>query len=138
MHIYIRITDLMCAFCLILYGKNTIADAKGRIKVLLMEYEMKYEKELKSVLELFRLNGIETKQGMTEIELAEKERLYGIFFPPELRLLYTNAVPVAKGFYDWTDDSPENIWYIKKMIEYPIERTIHDVEYCRCWMDEWG
>jgi len=53
-------------------------------------------------------------------------------------LLYMNAVPVAKGFYDWTDDSPENIWYIKKMIEHTIKSTIFDVENCNCWMDEWG
>ena len=94
-----------------------------------MDCEIEYEKELEGVLEFFRICKLPTKPGMTEVELSEKEQLYGIVFPLELRLLYMNAVPVSTGFYDWTDESPENIWYIKKMIEYPIQMTIFDVEH---------
>jgi hypothetical protein len=66
------------------------------------------------------MKGIPTKPGMTTNKIEEAEQRYGIVFPKDLKALYQIAVPVKRGFYDWTDDSPENTWYIKKMIAFPI------------------
>ena len=100
---------------------------------------MEFEKEIDRVLKILETKGIPTKPGMPETELAEMEWLCDISFPDDLRALFHVVVPAGKKFYDWTDASPENVWYLKKMIEDPVRTSIHDVEYVKwTWMREWG
>jgi len=97
-----------------------------------------FKPEIDRVLEIFVMQKIKTTPGMSKLEIENIEQLCGIRFPDDLRALYQTAVPVGEEFYDWTDASPENVWYLKKMIGDPARSSIFDVENCKCWMDEWG
>lgn len=47
------------------------------------------------------------------------------------------SFPVSKGFYNWRDKSPENIEFLKSMINDPIEDIRKNPESVY-WNDEWG
>lgn len=91
--------------------------------------------EIRKILED---NNIQLNIGMTENEITKAEDFYGIEFPQDMKELLMNFVPISNNFYNWNDYSEENITKIKKMLEWPFEGIIFDIENNDFWLEEFG
>ena len=94
---------------------------------------MMYEESIK----LLRLQGVEFETGLTVEEIAKIEYIYKIKFPKSLKEFLMIALPISKGFYNWRNLEQDNIRFIKKVINRPIEEVDELAEEVY-WCDEWG
>lgn len=79
----------------------------------------------------------ELEKGLDDNEICKVENMYNIKFPMDLRIFYSEALPVGDGFYNWRDFSKINVDYIQCMIDRPfhdIEENIQNIE----WSEMWG
>ena len=87
-----------------------------------------YAKEIENTLTLFQKKGIKTKPGMTNAQIEEAEKCFGIVFPDDYKALLKVAAPVSEGFCDWTNLSEENIRFIQGKIEDPFMSILFRVK----------
>ncbi len=71
-------------------------------------------------------------EGYTQSELDVAQETYGLVFPPDLVALLRERRPVQA--YDWRSDDEE----IRKMLRWPLEGLLFDVEHNVLWWPEWG
>ena len=71
-------------------------------------------------------------EGYSQSELDAAQDRYEIVFPPDLVALFLDRRPVLG--YDWRADDPE----IRKMLTWPLEGLLFDVENAELWEPEWG
>ncbi|BCN29040.1 hypothetical protein [Anaeromicropila herbilytica] len=91
----------------------------------------------KERIDILKLNGVEFAEGLSEQEIIEIKQEYNIDFPKELQELYSTALPVSKGFYNWRDLRPANVQYIKDVMKIPFN-DIYELADEVYWCDEWG
>jgi len=97
-------------------------------------------KAAKSILQIENMSTahkVTFAPGLTKEEVSDIEMRYNICFPKSLRDFLMLALPVSAGFYNWRDDSAENINYIKTVIAWPKEAMKDQAEEVE-WCDEWG
>jgi len=70
-------------------------------------------------------------EGFTQAELDDAQARYGIVFPSDLIAVLLERQPV--GGYDWAAENDE----IRKMLNWPFEALLFDVENGFWWPD-WG
>lgn len=75
--------------------------------------------------------------GLTREEISAIETRYNICFPKSLRDFLMLALPVSAGFYNWRDDSAENINTINNAIARPMEALKELAEEAE-WCERWG
>jgi hypothetical protein len=69
--------------------------------------------------------------GYSQSELDAAQERFGLIFPPDLvALLRDRRVP---GAHDWTGDEAP----IRRMLDWPLEGFLFDVEYDGLWWPEW-
>ena len=83
-------------------------------------------------------NKAETTKGMSEGQIAAAQDFYRINFPTDLKEMLMAFMPVGEGFYDWRDYSAGNVENIKKMLMWPIDGCLFDVENNDFWLKSWG
>ena len=92
-------------------------------------------------INILKQHEIKIEVGLSSSELKLIEEVYSIRFPKSLRDFLMLALPVSEGFYNWRDDSAENISTIKKAIDEP-KKTFNELageaEWCESWGDELG
>jgi hypothetical protein len=84
-------------------------------------------------IEQLSARGIEFAPRLSEEEFVIAERCLGEPFPPELRLLYSTALPVGEAFANWRDPVTEVQWtaeWIDKAFAFDIE---HNSWWPRFW-----
>jgi hypothetical protein len=70
--------------------------------------------------------------GYSQSELDAAQERFGLVFPPDLiALLRDRRIP---GGHDWTGDEAP----IRRMLEWPREGILFDVEHAGLWWPEWG
>jgi hypothetical protein len=70
--------------------------------------------------------------GYTMREIEDAQDRFALCFPPDLIELYLTRRP-AKG-YDWRKDFDE----IERMLRWPLEGLLFDVEHNDLWLAVWG
>jgi hypothetical protein len=70
--------------------------------------------------------------GYTQAELDSAQERYGLRFPPDLIALYRDRRP-SSG-YDWPSEDQR----IRKMLAWPKELLLFDIEENGSWWPEWG
>lgn len=91
-----------------------------------------------NIMKILKMNKIKTEIGLTEAEIRKIEDNYGICFTPDLKELFMHVLPISKGFMNWRDFSDENVNHIKKVLAWPMEGMIFDIENNEFWLDVWG
>ncbi len=87
------------------------------------------------IIALLRNAKIELAPGLSESETARAEAIYGFRFPPDLRELLQTALPVGERFLNWRISPNE---FIDKMMEWPLDGLLFDVERNSFWLESWG
>jgi hypothetical protein len=70
-------------------------------------------------------------KGYTQTELDDAQQKFGLVFPPDLVALLRDRRPLDG--HDWTDEAA-----IRRMLAWPFEGLLFDVEHNRLWWPEWG
>lgn len=92
---------------------------------------------IKTVIVELERAGVAFERGLSDGELYEIQRIYGIIFPRVWRELYMRGVPSGEGFPRWGDFSEENVSIIKSLIRKPYDMLLHDVQH-GFWLPAWG
>ena len=69
--------------------------------------------------------------GYTQAELDDAQQKFGLVFPPDLVALLRDRRPVEG--HVWTDEVA-----IRRMLAWPFEGLLFDVEHNHLWWPEWG
>jgi hypothetical protein len=94
----------------------------------------KYDNMIKQM----KQNGIKFDQGLRADEIRMIEKTYSFNFTDELRELFSNALPISNGFYNWRDFSTDNVQKIISVMNDPIREIVDDVQNDLFWCDDWG
>ncbi|AJE50458.1 hypothetical protein [Paenibacillus polymyxa] len=90
------------------------------------------------IIDLLRKDDVTLTPGLSTREITEVEDRYDIHFPPDLRELLMNVLPIGKSFIPWRDTSPQRMGVIWERLNWPLEGMIFDVEQNIFWPSEWG
>lgn len=98
---------------------------------------------LRNAIEQLKTKGIHFEAGLTDGEVARAESRYSITFPPDLRAFLQLGLPVhierghGDEFYNWRSEKTEDIAHIEKMLYWPTDMLLFDVEHNNWWHDTW-
>ena len=70
-------------------------------------------------------------KGYTKTELDDAQEKFGLVFPPDLLALLRDRRPLDGHL--WTDEVA-----IRRMLDWPFEGLLFDVEHNHLWWLEWG
>ena len=99
-----------------------------------MDYPADVDDRWSKLIELMEAAGVMFENGLTDVEVASVEEIYGFHFPLDLRNFLQTALPKHFPFANWRsgDDA-----YIREMLRLPLEGVLFDVEH-DFWLTEWG
>src|ERR1700742_2178441 len=77
--------------------------------------------------------------GLTDAEFAQVEALHGFTFADDHRAFLAAALPVddasGRGWPDWRHGDPAEL---RRMLDWPVEGVLFDVEHNVMWDQDWG
>lgn len=91
--------------------------------------------DILSLVALLREHGVLLANGLTDEEVARVERTFGFVFPPDLRALLQQALPISPDFPNWRDGSEASL---RERLAWPAGSAGFDVEHNDFWIGEWG
>ncbi|GKX55344.1 hypothetical protein SOASR030_14560 [Leminorella grimontii] len=99
-----------------------------------------YETWANLLTNLLRGKGLRFAEGLNEEEAGAVERLFNFRFPPDLKALLQNALPISEGFVDWREGlhSSRAQRRLFGRMKAPLEGFLFDVENNGFWFDGWG
>jgi hypothetical protein len=86
----------------------------------------------KTIHDLKKL-GVKIAHGLTTEELDKVETFYSIKFHPDHRKLIQTGLFVGNKGCDWRNFSEKNIAKIRKMLNWPLEGILFDIEHGNYW-----
>lgn len=93
---------------------------------------------MSKIVEILKENNIKLDEGLSDLELEQFETIYSVTIPPELKELYSIALSVSKGFYNWRAAlDKRNIQKFKNILDLPFEGVKQDIEEID-WVEKWG
>lgn len=84
--------------------------------------------------------------GLTPAEFDAVEARYGFRFPPDLRFVLADRLPVARGFPNWRTgerwqqdvQGPPRAVPLTEVLDWPVEGLLLDVERAGFWLPAFG
>lgn len=89
------------------------------------------------IAEILKSKGVIFDKGLSHDEIFKIEECYKIEFPKSLKEFLMENLPISRGFYNWRDNTRDNIHFIKETIYRPIKEMNEYAEEVY-WCDEWG
>lgn len=85
-------------------------------------------------------HGLCFSNGLSDMEFSLIEQVFGVIFPPDLKIFFSYALPVSDYFINWrmglnSEDYAHNI---AEAINLPLEGILFDVKYNSFWDAAWG
>ncbi|KAH7373458.1 hypothetical protein KP509_17G057400 [Ceratopteris richardii] len=78
---------------------------------------------------------VETTRGLTDGEICRIEATFAFTFPPDLKAILQEGLPVGPGFPDWRSCSTK---HLRLLLNLPITGIIYEVARDRFWLKQWG
>ncbi|XP_024541502.1 uncharacterized protein LOC9648206 [Selaginella moellendorffii] len=88
-----------------------------------------------NVIERLRKCRVHIDKGLSEEEFERIEALFQFTFPPDLRGILREGLPLGDGFPNWRSGGPQQL---KMWINKPRAGLLADVERGVFWMKQWG
>ncbi|KAJ6790878.1 Uncharacterized protein M6B38_247975 [Iris pallida] len=90
----------------------------------------------KAVISHLRLLGVPVTAGLSELEFTAIETSLGFSFPPDLRSVLREGLPIAPGFPNWRSSSPQQL---RILLDLPTSSLLHEVSRGGFWCERaWG
>eukprot|EP00253_Pinus_taeda_P021777 PITA_21777 len=78
---------------------------------------------------------VPTEKGLSDEEFARLEATFGFTFPPDLRAVLQQGVPVGVGFPDWRSGGSQQL---RMRMNLPMAGLSYEVAQDRFWCKQWG
>ena len=76
------------------------------------------------------------QKGLSIDEISQIEKFYNLSFNIDHRNYLMRYVLIGGSFYDWRNDTKNNVEHIKKMLNWPLEGILFDIEHNIYWPRE--
>lgn len=93
---------------------------------------------IESIIAILKKKKVKLAPGLTEDEIRKCEEVFDIKFPPALKNLLKEVLPISKEFINWRDHSKRNVLQIKKRLDWSWEGIVFDIEENDFWVQNWG
>ncbi|KAH9548852.1 hypothetical protein CY35_11G108100 [Sphagnum magellanicum] len=88
-----------------------------------------------SVIEHLKRAQIPVAAGLSDRELDRIEATFGFTFPPDLKAILQEGLPLGAGFPNWR---ARNLELLRTRIELPRAGVLHEVALRSFWCKQWG
>ncbi|CAM6105323.1 unnamed protein product [Calypogeia fissa] len=75
------------------------------------------------------------EKGLSDEEFARVEASYGFTFPPDLRAILHEGLPVGDGFPNWRHGSSQQL---QMRLDLPTSGLLYEVARSNMWWKQWG
>ncbi|KAJ4963297.1 hypothetical protein NE237_023236 [Protea cynaroides] len=89
----------------------------------------------KNVIDHLKKCKIPIENGLSDDEFSFIESSFGFSFPPDLRSILCEGLPVGPGFPNWRSSSPQQL---KILINLPIYGLCKEITKNNFWCPSWG
>ncbi|KAL3701885.1 hypothetical protein R1sor_019907 [Riccia sorocarpa] len=89
----------------------------------------------RTVIDHLRNCGVEIEKGLSEKEFGRVEATHSFTFPPDLRAILAEGLPVGPGFPDWRHGISEQL---QMRFDLPIAGLLYEVAKGSLWRSQWG
>ncbi|XP_010245615.1 PREDICTED: uncharacterized protein LOC104589115 [Nelumbo nucifera] len=89
----------------------------------------------KNLIDHLKLCRIPVTEGLTDDEFSSIETSFGFIFPPDLRSILREGLPVGPGFPNWRLSSPQQL---QILINLPILGICKEISKGTFWCQSWG
>eukprot|EP00250_Pteridium_aquilinum_P011547 c20144_g1_i1 orf=293-1948(-) len=88
-----------------------------------------------AVMNRLRKGKVEIARGLTDEEFCRIEAPFAFTFPPDLKAILQEGLPVGVGFPDWRSG---NFKQLHLLLNLPIAGLSYEVARGRFWLKQWG
>ncbi|XP_041019971.1 uncharacterized protein LOC121261595 [Juglans microcarpa x Juglans regia] len=89
----------------------------------------------KSLMEHLKSSNIPVFEGLSDSEFTSVESIFGFSFPPDLRSILQEGLPVAPGFPNWRSSSTQQL---RILLDLPSLGILKRVSQRSFWCESWG
>eukprot|EP01018_Ginkgo_biloba_P024256 Gb_09201 [translate_table: standard] len=89
----------------------------------------------KVIEHLKKQHNVPVEKGLSEEEFVRVEASFGFTFPPDLRAVLQEGLPVGVGFPDWRSGGSQQL---RLRLNLPIAGLSYEVAKGRFWCKQWG
>ncbi|KAI5659383.1 hypothetical protein M9H77_28176 [Catharanthus roseus] len=89
----------------------------------------------KNLIEYLKFSNIPIEEGLTDVEFSSIESNLNFSFPPDLRSILQEGLPIGPGFPNWRLSSFQQLEILTNL---PILGLSKEVSRNNFWLDSWG
>ena len=89
----------------------------------------------RSVIEHLKKRDVPIAEGLSDEEFERIEATFGFTFPPDLKGILQEGLPVGTGFPNWRNG---NLEQLRMRVNLPILGILHEVANSKFWWKPWG
>eukprot|EP01018_Ginkgo_biloba_P016597 Gb_20863 [translate_table: standard] len=89
----------------------------------------------RSVIDHLKRCQVPIARGLTDQEFGAIQATFGFTFPPDLRSILQEGLPVGVGFPNWRSGATQQL---QMMLDLPMAGLSYDIAKGKFWWKEWG
>lgn len=89
----------------------------------------------KNLIDQLHNSNLQVTKGLTDSEFSYIESTFRFAFPPDLRSILREGLPVDPGFPNWRSSSTQQL---RILIDLPFLNLCRQVSRRKFWVDSWG
>ncbi|KAG0580243.1 hypothetical protein M758_4G160000 [Ceratodon purpureus] len=89
----------------------------------------------RSVIDHLKRCDVPIAEGLSDEEFEKIEATYGFTFPPDLKGILQEGLPMGSGFPNWRSS---NVQHLKMRLNLPVLGLLHEVANSKFWWKTWG
>ncbi|XP_027078693.1 uncharacterized protein [Coffea arabica] len=90
----------------------------------------------KNLIHYLKSSDIPIEEGLTDAELSSIESTFNFTFPPDLRSILQEGLPVGPGFPNWRSSS--SVQQLQALTSLPVSGVCKEISRNHLWLDSWG
>ncbi|KAF4402111.1 hypothetical protein CsatB_024080 [Cannabis sativa] len=89
----------------------------------------------KNLIQNLRCSDLPVAGGLSNVEFSSIESLFNFTFPPDLRSILREGLPIGSGFPNWRSSSHQQLHIL---INLPILGLLKQISRRNFWFESWG
>ncbi|PON35631.1 hypothetical protein PanWU01x14_334710 [Parasponia andersonii] len=89
----------------------------------------------KTLISQLHYSDVPVSDGLSNVEFASVESVFAFSFPPDLRSILREGLPIASGFPNWRSSSPQQLHVL---VNLPILGLLKQISRRNFWFEHWG
>ncbi|XP_004512207.1 uncharacterized protein [Cicer arietinum] len=94
-----------------------------------------FESYANDLIQRMKSSNVVIEQGLSDTEFSSLESKFNFTFPPDLRLILQQGLPISPGFPNWRSASQQQL---RILLDLPLSSILRTVSNNRFWHPSWG